>query len=413
MSATILTPGFAPANPLPPDQDEASRVKLGTNRATPASVLRSLAHDPSVTVRAALALNPASPSHTDTVLAGDPDERVRTLLARRLAGQLPMLAPADRERWVRQANFALAQLIQDEAVRVRAAIADVVKNMPEAPRDLILRLARDTEVKVSEPVIRLSPQLTDADLLALLSDAPSAATATMVARRAGLSETLSDAIAAGADNAAITALLDNPSATIREETLNSLIARAAARVEWHEPLVRRPHLSAGASRALAEIVAGRLLDQLARRADLPSTIHVELRWRLAEQLRKAARQVGDPDPEEAQAEANALLAERRLTEEALLAAAHHGERNRCAAMLAAAAGVPVSSVNRAALLRSARGMVSLLWKAGFSMQVAAPLQLLLARLPPDAVALHDNTHDFPLGVEEMRWQIDFLNRRPP
>jgi hypothetical protein len=82
-------------------------------------------------------------------------------------------------------------------------------------------------------------------------------------------------------------------------------------------------------------------------------------------------------------------------------------------MLAAAAGVPVSSVNRAALLRSARGMVSLLWKAGFSMQVAAPLQLLLARLPPDAVALHDNTHDFPLGVEEMRWQIDFLNRRPP
>jgi len=413
MSATILTPGPGLANPLPPDLDEASRVRLSTNLATPASVLRTLARDPSVTVRAAVAMNPTTSSHADNVLADDPDERVRALLARRLAGLIPMLEPADREQWVWQANSALARLIQDEAVRVRAAIADVVKNMPEAPRELILRLAHDTEVNVSEPVIRLSPQLTDADLLALLNDAPSAATATMVARRAGLSETLSDAIVTGADNAAIAALLDNPSSAIREETLDSLIARAAAHVEWHEPLVRRPHLSAHAARALADIVADHLLDQLARRADLPSAIHVELRWRLAGQLGKAVRPASDPDPEEALAEANALLAERRLTEDALLAAAQHGERNRCAAMLAAAAGVPLSSVNRAALLRSARGVVSLLWKAGFSMRAAAPLQLLLARLPPSAVALHANTRDFPLGVEEMRWQIDFLGRKPP
>jgi uncharacterized protein (DUF2336 family) len=412
MSATILTPGTGPAKPPPADAGDASRVKLGNNLATPAGVLHTLARDPSVTVRAAVAMNPATPSQAESELAADPDERVRALLARRLAGLIPTLEPADREHLVQQANSALARLVEDEAVRVRAAIADVVKNMPEAPRELILRLAHDSAVNVSEPVIRLSPRLTDTDLLALLSDAPSAATATMVARRAGLGETLADAIAASADDAAITALLENPSAAIREQTLDGLIARAAAHVQWHEPLVRRPHLGARAARALADIVADNLLEVLARRADLPTAVVGELRWRLIGRLGMAVQTTDDPSPEDALAEAYALLAEQKLTEEALLTAAQQGNRNRCAAMLAVAAGVPLTSVNRAALLRSARGIVSLLWKAGFSMRVAAPVQLLLARLPPGAVLHRRNAGDFPLGVAEMRWHIDFLGRAP-
>jgi uncharacterized protein (DUF2336 family) len=410
MSATVLTPGAGPATLLPTDLDEPGRVRLGNNVETPAKVLHALAGDRSVTVRAALSMNPTTSSDTDNLLAEDPDERVRVLLARRLAGLIPSLAPDERDQLVLRANSALARLVKDEAVRVRAAIADVVKNMPEAPRELILRLARDTAMNVCEPVIRLSPQLTDSDLLALLSAPPSAATATMVARRAGLSATLADAIAASANDAAITALLENPSAAIREATLDSLIARAAAHVEWHEPLVRRPRLSARSARALADIVADHLLDLLARRTDLPMTVLSELRWRLAGRVGMAAQTADDLGPEDALAEAYGMMAEQRLTEEALLAAAQRGNRNRCAAMLAVAAGVPLTSVNRAALLRSARGIVALLWKAGFSMRVAAPLQLLLARLPPSAVLYRRNGGEFPLGVPEMRWQIDFLGR---
>ena len=40
--------------------------------------------------------------------------------------------------------------------------------MPDAPRDLILRLARDAAMEVAEPVIRFSPLLTEDDLLALI-----------------------------------------------------------------------------------------------------------------------------------------------------------------------------------------------------------------------------------------------------
>ena len=149
---------------------------------------------PRIRVSAASAPSP----EVDRVLATDADERVRVLLARKLAALSGTLLEPDRERLSRQARVMLAHLVEDEAERVRAAIADVVKQMPNAPRELILRLARDTAVTVSDPVIRLSPLLTAEDLLALLAAAPSPATAQSVARRPDLNEALSDAIAATA-----------------------------------------------------------------------------------------------------------------------------------------------------------------------------------------------------------------------
>src|SRR5438105_4668029 len=82
----------------------------------------------------------------------------------------------------------------------RAAVAEVVKDMPSAPRALIVRLAHDTEISVSEPVIRLSPLLMTEDLLALVTKAPAPGATLAVARRAQLDEDVSDAIAASADS---------------------------------------------------------------------------------------------------------------------------------------------------------------------------------------------------------------------
>jgi hypothetical protein len=54
--------------------------------------------------------------------------------------------------------------------------------------------------------------------------------------------------------------------------------------------------------------------------------------------------------------------------------------------------------------------VSLVWKAGFTMRVAVALQTLLAHLAPDAVLTGGSSGNFPLAVEEMRWQLEFLDR---
>ncbi len=392
--------------------DEATRVRLAACPESAPDLLATLAADTALTVRAAVALNTAATAGADRILAGDRDERVRALLARKLSNLLPSLQTAERDRLQMHALQVLAELVEDEAVRVRATIAEVVKEMPQAPRDLILRLAHDSAVPVSEPVIRLSPLLTTEDLLTLLLDAPHAATASAVAGRAGLNETLSDAIAAGADTAAIAALLENRSAAIREATLDRLIAIAAERTDWHAPLVRRPHLTAAAACALSDIVATHLLDELASRADLPRALAAELKRQLQGRLQRA-RPTGPsfvPNMDEAMAEAWALAENVALDEATLLATVRRGEVRMATALLAVAAKVPAAVVERAATLRSGKALVSLVWRAGFSMQVAGPLQTLLARTPPAYVLRGGPDGIFPLAVQEMRWQIEFLMR---
>jgi len=398
----------------PPTKTEAARVRLGASAATSPELLRGLADDTSVVVRAALALNEAAPPAANRALARDADERVRVLLARKLAGLLPNLSTSDQARLQQDTWELLAALVADETVRVRVAIADVVKEMPEAPRELILRLAQDTALPVSEPVVRLSPLLTSEDLLALLAQAPGPEITLAVARRARLDEAVCDTIAETKHSVAIGALLANPSAQIREATLDALIARSVEHVEWHEPLVRRPSLPPRAAQALSEIVATHLLEVLASRADLAPPLGEELRCRLARRLMAAnarpAANRGDPTAEQVLAEASTLAARGGLSEEAVLAACRRGDAPRAAALLAVAASVPVSMVDRASSLRSAKGLVSLVWKAGLSMRAAGALQCLLACLAPEAVLAPAPGGRFPLAEEEMLWQLDFLGR---
>lgn len=392
------------------DRDIRERVRRGAAATTPADALMALAADPDLTVRAAVAMNGAAPGPANQLLARDRDDRVRTLLARKLSQLVPSLASGERDRLRQQALETLFLLVEDEAARVRGAITDVLKDMPNAPRQLILRLANDSLRVVAEPVIRLSPLLTQADLLALIERRPNPATAIAVARRPALPEAVCDAIAATADTGAITALLENRSAAIRETTLDMLVERAVDHEAWHAPLVRRPTLSPRATTALAEIVTTQLLDELTRRADLPPAIAAELRERLVQRLKPVATAAPAADPAQALSDAEALYAEDRLDEDALLAAVHRGDSEATIALLAVAADVPVGVVERAATLRSAKGLVSLIWKAGFSMQAAGPVQVLLARLSP-AIALRASAGGaFPLAVEEMRWQLDFLRR---
>ena len=388
------------------------RVKLAASPATGPDLLAGLATDSEVTVRAAAALNPSLPPAAQNQLATDADERVRLLLARKLAGALPGLSGPDQATLRDRTIAILSSMVRDEVVRIRAAIAASLASLPDISHDIALTLAHDAELSVSEPVLRLSPLLSAHDLLALLADPPHGQTAAAIACRADLPEAVADVIAATADSPAIRALLANESSAIREGTLDALIARAAGEPGWHAPLVRRPRLPNHAALALAEIVAGHLLDDLAGRADLDPAIVRDIRRRIKPQL--AAAQTpgpGDVTDETFLGEASRMDARGELTEAKLLAALRAGEVRRAAAMLAVAAGVKLDLVDRAAALRSAKGLVSLVWKAGFTMRVAGPVQMAVGRIGPALLLAATRTGDFPLGPEEMGWQLDFLSGR--
>ena len=99
------------------------------------------------------------------------------------------------------------------------------------------------------------------------------------------------------------------------------------------------------------------------------------------------------------------------TEAALLAALRRGDNRAAIDLLAAAALVPVESIDIAIGLRSRRGMVSLAWKAGFSMQAAVLLQSQLAEIACGSVLTATEDGGCPLSRGEMAWQIGFLARK--
>ena len=95
----------------------------------------------------------------------------------------------------------------------------------------------------------------------------------------------------------------------------------------------------------------------------------------------------------------------------LLKALRKGDHDGAIRILAAAALVPVAAIETAITLRSRRGMVSLAWKAGYSMHAAILMQSQLAGIPPQSVLMAAADGSCPLSRNELLWQIGFLASR--
>ena len=392
--------------------DEATRVRQSANRVVGPDVLAGLALDPSVTVRATLALNPATSPEVNAILADDRDERVRGLLGRKLASLVPSLTDDAHHALRKQTLATLKRLVADEAERVRASVAEALKSMPEAPRELILQLAQDPSVMVSEPVILFSPVLTPQDLIGLIVSAPTTDHVTAVARRPAIDSTVSNAIVEAAHTEAIAALLENSSAQVLETTLDALVARAHTEVGWHEKLVQHPSLSVSAAQILSRIVTSHLLTVLSERSDLKPGLAEELRLRMAHGAAEPQAEAPkkESDIEAAWRRACKLRDTGQLTDHGFIDVARRGDAGLLGAMLALKASVAAEVVDRAIALRSPKGLIALAWRAGLSMQVAQALQIVLARLPPDQLIAARPGGGFPLSQAEMRWQLEFMFR---
>ncbi len=397
------------------DADEANRIRLGASKTTSPEILRALATDPSVTVRASLALNPALPAQVIAILEADTDARVREILSRKLAPLTDTIPSEIRQRVQKDAVASLTAMVAEAALRVRVNIAEAVRDMPEGPRDIVLRLAQDPAVMVCEPVILFSPMLTQEDLATLIASGPPPSTILAVANRPRIGPAVSDAIVEVADPAAIRALLCNQTAQIREATLDALAAQSEHHIGWQEPLVHRPQLSPRAQRMLAEIVTGHLLETLAARADLDPKVGAALRAAMdaqppagASSSRSGGTTKAELDPRVVLARAETLKQSGRLDYYAIVDALRTNEMMLAKAMLAVKAGVALPVVERACDLRSAKAIVSLAWKAGLSPQTAIVLQTMLAHLAAAQILRPERGGGFPLSEDEMRWQLNFL-----
>ena len=245
---------------------------------------RILARHEDPDVRHGVATSPVALGEIDLLLACNADQGVRLGLALKIARLAPELNARQRDR-IRQSTYeALEVLARDQVIRVRQVLSEALKDVANAPPEVINRLARDAELVVAAPVLQFSPVLTDEDLLDIIAAGPVQGALSAICRRHQVVEMVSDAVVESDDVEAITDLLANPSAQIREETLDRVVDRAPMVEAWQAPLVRRPSLPSPVAPRLAMFVADNLLDVLIRRRDLDEKTAEEVRIVVARRL---------------------------------------------------------------------------------------------------------------------------------
>ena len=403
------------------DGDDQARARLAGQGDVAPELLYYLAGDAVTAVRRAIAGNSAAPMHADVLLARDADAGVRATLAEKIAG--PAAAGAyENDRLRDMAYSALALLAKDQVVRVRQTIAEALREVTDAPPDVIRRLAWDVETVVSTPILKFSPILTDSDLIEIILAKPSAGSISAVSARNGVSEDVSQAIVNSADIEGIAILLGNKSAQIREETLDRVIADAAHIAVWHMPLAMRPRLLSSLAVKVARVVAEDVLKRMQSRDDLPGNIAAAVREVVLQRLADGVATLPDDlisgsstsggvrlDDHNIFDKAAKLWAEGALDEAALVHELTEGDSKFAKAIIAVMADVPFVVVQRVCSGHNAKNCVALAWRAGLSAETASLMQEKLCQIN-SANVIRAIDGNYPLSESEMIWQVDIFLR---
>lgn len=412
------TLSYEKARELAQTDDVGVRAALAERKDIPPEILYYLSDDKSADVRLAVATNTAVPKQTYIKLAKDSDAEVRGGLAANIAKVAPNLSAEESDKIRAQTHEALETLANDQITMVRAILSEALKDVVDAPADVIKLLASDLELEVSGPVLEFSPVLTDEDLLEIIEQGPATGGVGAIARRDGVSENLADAIIATEDIEGIGDLLGNNSAQIREEALDDLIERSASIDLWQAPLVTRSYLPDGAAERMAGFLAENLLDKLRARDDLDvSTLAVVsdiVRQRIGTDKEEL-----DPDKalsagfdflkvEPPIDTVKRLHENQKLGEGVIKKALQAGDHTFIYAALIVRGAVDIPIARKIFLEKSPTGIVALFGKAGLPADMLVLAQQKMGRIAPSEVIEPNTDGTFPMSVDDIDWHLEFF-----
>lgn len=404
------------AKELARSDDASVRRALAEREDLSPELLYYLAEDTSADVRLAVASNEFAPRQTDLLLAKDTNADVRGGLAAKIATVAPGLSEAESNKVFAQTHEALETLANDQITKVRAILSDALKDVVDAPPEIIKMLANDLEIEVSGPVLEFSPVLSEADLIQIIERGPANGGVAAIARRTEVSENLADAIIGSEDVDGIADLLGNDSAQIREEALDDLINQSSSVELWQAPLVSRAELPDGAAQRMAGFLAENLLDALKQRSDLDAgalaAVSGIVRDRVAGKKAAEAKAVGagfdflkvEPPIEKV----TRLHDAEKLTDASIIKAMQAGDHVFVFAALIVRSGVDQTVARRIFIEKSPHGVVALIGKAKFPMTLLGMIQQQMGRIAPSEVLEPHDDGSFPLAADEVDWQIEFF-----
>jgi uncharacterized protein (DUF2336 family) len=405
---------FRNAAPVPIDYEEAkrraretdlsARTELARREDVRPEILYYLAEDGAPEVRRNVAANPMTPVQADALLATDDNDEVRCDLARKIARLLPDLDESAQAKLRDLTIDILETLARDQLPRVRQILSEELKHSSVAPRQVILQLAHDVELIVAAPILEYSPLLSDDDLLEIIGNGPIEGALAAVSRRSEVSTEVSDAIVECWNEDAVATLLANPTAQIREETLDRIIDNAEPVEVWHEPLVRRPELSVRAIRRIAGFVASSLIEILVSEHDLDEKVAAELKATVRQRIDKL-----DPAEDvDADKRARKMHKAGKIDDEVICAELDEGKQEFVLNALALKSDLALAVVRSIIDSKSAKGVTALAWKAELQMRTAMRLQLKLARIPHNSMVNARGGFDYPMDEEELNWHLEYF-----
>src|SRR5579859_6990969 len=234
----------------------------------------------------------------------------------------------------------LCRLIEEIETKTLAEISRRIAPVAQAPIGVVRRLAGDDEIDVAGPMLRQSPCLSDADLVAIASR-QGAPHLLAISRRSKIATTITDILVKRGDDIVLQAIAVNRGARFSHLGFEYLVKRAAGNDELAETVGLRPDVPVAHLRSLVrkatEIVRRRLLAAVAPGA----------KKEVSAALTAVAAEVGEKVAHtyrEAQQAVMALVNAGELDEAQLRAFAADGQLDNTIATLSALARVPIEVV---------------------------------------------------------------------
>lgn len=196
----------------------------------------------------------------------------RALATRKICEQIGDRKLSETDRVF--AGKILEHLADDAAELVRKSLAVTLKNSPNLPHDLAVRLAKDVDA-VATPVLQGSPVLTEEDLVEIvLAGSPGKQVA--IANREEVGEGLTEVIAMYGCRDAVEAVSLNEGAAFSDDAYAGVLNRFEDDDGVKSALIDRSSLPVHICEKLVSVVAGELFDRLVNKHELPPQLAIEI-----------------------------------------------------------------------------------------------------------------------------------------
>jgi uncharacterized protein (DUF2336 family) len=285
---------------------------------------------------------PASliPELEDVLQNGSAERRARTL--QRITSLFLNGAEQYNDDHVRLFDGVFLRLIEEIETKARAALAESLAPVGNAPIESVRRLAKDDDIAVAGPVLEQSPRLKEADLVEI-ARTKSQAHLLAISGRTGIAEAVTDEVVHRGDRQVVRRVADNPDAQFSERSFTTLVNQAEEDGILAEKVGTRPDIPPRLFRELllkaTEVVQQRLIA-----AAKPET-QAEIRRVLAKVSHEVATATSR-DFTAAERAIEALHQQGALNEGALIGFAQAGKYEEMVVALSRLCVVPVDVVDR-------------------------------------------------------------------